>query len=110
MINANAGLRWLTRPEPQLLEVRAALERIVNDGRGASEVIESVRAMFTKEAAGKKIELNLNDIVKDVLSLVRGELESQQVSLRLELFDELPPVFGDRVQLQQVLLNLIMTG
>ena len=110
MINANAGLRWLTRPEPQLLEVRAALERIVNDGRGASEVIESVRAMFTKEAAGKKVELNLNDIVKDVLSLVRGELESQQVSLRLELFDELPPVFGDRVQLQQVLLNLIMNA
>ena len=107
--NANAGLRWLNRAEPDLDEVREALRRIVNDGHRASEVIASIRSMFGKDR-GEKSAVSVNDLVGDVLALVHGELQSRQVSLQNEMLHELPQVMADRVQLQQVFLNLIMNA
>jgi PAS domain S-box-containing protein len=104
--NANASLRWLARAEPDLDEARANLMRIVNDGHRASQVIASIRSMFGKDR-GEQSAVSLNDIVSDVLALVRGELENRKVSVRNEMLPELPQVMAERVQLQQVFLNLI---
>jgi C4-dicarboxylate-specific signal transduction histidine kinase len=104
--NANAGLRWLTRAEPDLEEARANLSSIVKDGFRASEVVASVRSMFRKDR-GEKSAISMNDLVGDVLALVHGELENRRVSLQNEMLHTLPQVMADRVQLQQVFLNLI---
>ena len=107
--NANAGLRWLAGTAPNLAEARAALERIVRDGKRASEVIRRIRAWF-KKSAGEKILLDMNEVIQDVLGLIQTEIEKNGVVLRTSLADHLPPVVGDRVQLQQVILNLVMNG
>jgi PAS domain S-box-containing protein len=107
--NANAGLRWLTRAEPDLDEARATLKRIVSDGHRASEVIASIRSMFGKDRR-EKSTVSVNDLVGDVLSLVQGELETRQISVQNEMLHELPHVMAERVQLQQVFLNLIMNA
>jgi signal transduction histidine kinase len=104
--NSNAGLRWLSNASPDLEEVRSALKRISKDGHRASEVIGSIRAMFRKEAAHKS-EHDVNDIVQETLGLVQGEIKKQKVTVRTELADALPPVLADRVQVQQVVLNLM---
>jgi PAS domain S-box-containing protein len=107
--NANAGLRWLARAEPDLDEVRSLLKRIVSDGHRASEVIASIRSMFGKDPC-EKSPLSVNDLIGEVLALIHGELESHQISLQNEMLDGLPRVMAVRVQLQQVLLNLIMNS
>jgi signal transduction histidine kinase len=104
--NSNAGLRWLANASPDLDEARSALKRIAKDGHRASEVIGSIRAMFKKEAQHKALH-DVNDIVQEVLSLVQGEIKKQKVAVRTELADDLPPVLADRVQVQQVVLNLM---
>ena len=107
--NANAGLRWLKRPDPNLVEVQAALERIVRDAHRLDDVIASIRAMFGKEAR----ELSLIDIrtlVGEVLALAQDELETHRILLHDEMRDGLPEVMAQRVQLQQVLLNLIINA
>ncbi|BDG04197.1 hypothetical protein AMOR_31930 [Anaeromyxobacter oryzae] len=104
--NAAAGLRWISRPAPELQEATEALERIVADGHRARELIDSIRAMFQKESADKAL-LNLNDVIWEALALLRGELQSHGVTVRTELSEALPPVRGDHVQLQQVLVNLV---
>ncbi len=103
--NGNAGLRWLDRSEPNLEEARSAFERVVNEGHRAAQIVGGIRAMFRKES-GERSPVAINELVCDVLSTSLSELKSGRVSLALELLDELPPVLGDRVQLQQVLLNL----
>jgi PAS domain S-box-containing protein len=107
--NANAGLRWLDRPEPDVNEVRALLKRIVDDGHRASAVIAGIRSMFRKDGDEGK-PLSVNDLIGEVLAVVRGELESHQVSLQTELRDDLPLVLAEQTQLQQVILNLIMNA
>jgi PAS domain S-box-containing protein len=109
VINANAGLRWLDRPEPDVDEVRTLLKRIVDDGHRASAVIAGIRSMFRKDD-GERKPLNVNNLIGEVLAVVRGELESHQVSLHTELRDSLPLVLAEQTQLQQVLLNLIMNA
>jgi PAS domain S-box-containing protein len=104
--NANAGMRWLNRAEPKLDEAQASLGRIVRDGLRASEVIASIRSMFRKDR-GEKSAVSVNDLVDDVLALAHGELENRRVSLQNEMLHALPQVMADRVQLQQVFLNLI---
>jgi C4-dicarboxylate-specific signal transduction histidine kinase len=104
--NSNAGLRWLARSSPDLDEVRLVLKNIVSDGHRASEVIGSIRSMF-KGSDQERARLGLNDLIREVLDLAKGEMLSQQVSIQTELFRDLPSVLVDRVQLQQVLLNLI---
>jgi PAS domain S-box-containing protein len=107
--NADAGLRWLANAEPDLDEVRAILDRIVNNGHRAGAVVTGIRSMFRKDA-GELGPVSVNGLIREVLSIVRGELESHQVSLRTELCEELQPVIAEQTQLQQVLLNLIMNA
>jgi PAS domain S-box-containing protein len=104
--NANAGLRWLDRPVPNIAEVRAVLERIVRDGHHTKEVISGIRAMFGKGRLERAF-LNVNTLIEEVLALMRSELEKHQVLLRAQMADGLPDVLVERVQLQQVLVNLI---
>src|SRR5262245_61092016 len=104
--NAQTGLRWLGNAQPDLEEIRAALKRIVDDGRRAAEVITGIRAMFGKESRAKSL-INVNELIRGVLGLVQGELTAQKVALHLDLQDPLPAVAAERVQLQQVILNLV---
>jgi PAS domain S-box-containing protein len=103
--NGNAGLRWLANAAPDLDEVRATLKRIVSDGHRAGKVISGVRTLFKKNVQARG-PVDVNELVNEVLSLVRGELESRRVTIETEL-GRLAPVTADRGQLQQVILNLI---
>jgi len=107
--HAEACLRWLERETPDLDEVREAVESIVKDGKRAGEVIRRVRGLAHKTAT-QKTPLDLNDVVREVVALVEHELLSRRVSLRMELTPALPAVLADRVQLQQVIINLMMNG
>jgi signal transduction histidine kinase len=107
--NADACLRWLDRGTPDLDEARDAVEGIVKDGHRASAVIQRVRAL-AKRTDTQKAPLDINELVKEVIAMVQRELFSQRVSLRIELASEVPVVFADRVQLQQVIINLVMNG
>ncbi|EIM30972.1 PAS domain S-box protein [Microvirga lotononidis] len=107
--NANAALRWLAHEPPELDEARETLERITRDGHRASEVIGRVRALLRKKAAVAK-RVNLNDLIQNVVALVHGEVSQHRILLRTEQAPDLPPVMGDHVQLQQVLLNLVLNG
>jgi C4-dicarboxylate-specific signal transduction histidine kinase len=109
VLNGNAALRFLARPEPDLEAVRGALMPIIEDGHRAGQVIASVRAMFGKDA-GERTELDLNALLRQVLAIAHGELESHLVSPQIDLADRLPQILGDRIPLQQVFLNLIMNA
>jgi signal transduction histidine kinase len=110
MINsANAGLRWLDRPAPDLDETRAALKQVVAAGHRAGEVIHSVRAIFKKDAP-KYSSIDVNELIGDVLALVRADLQRHRVSVESTPKERLPRISGDRVQLQQVLVNLIINA
>ena len=107
--NAEACLRWLDRGTPDLDAVRRSVEWIIDDGNRASEVIRRVRALANKTEI-EKVPLDVNDVVREVIALVQRELISHQVSLQMELAPALPMILGDRVQLQQVIINLVMNG
>ena len=107
--NANACLRWLARQSPNLDEARAAVERIIRDGSRASEVIGRIRALV-KKSPPRQDWLSINDIILEVIALARSEMHMNRVSLQTQLADSLPPVLADRIQLQQVILNLIING
>jgi signal transduction histidine kinase len=107
--NANAGLRWLSRTQPDIEEVHAALKRINSDAHRASEVIQGIRSIF-KKAPQQGAPVDLNELVLEVLALVHGELINYRVTVKSDLFEQLPRVRVDRVQLQQVILNLIMNA
>ncbi|MDQ1452161.1 MAG: hypothetical protein QOK38_2027, partial [Acidobacteriaceae bacterium] len=107
--NAEAGLRWLNREIPDLDAARRSMEMIVGDGNRASEVVRRVRAL-AKKTDIEKVSLEVNELLSEVIVLVRGELISQQVSVRTEFASALPNILGDRVQLQQVIINLVMNG
>jgi two-component system, LuxR family, sensor kinase FixL len=105
----DAGLRWLNREVPQLDEVRSAIERMIDCSKLSGEVIARLRAL-SRKTAPEMIRLDINDVINEVLSLIRREISNHQVSVRLDLAASLPPIFGDRVQLQQVILNLLVNG
>ena len=105
--NANAGIRWLAAATPDLGRADAALRQIVAAGHHASEVIASVRALFTKGVAGKRVKLNINQLIQNAILLERRDIERHHVLLTLDLDESLPDLIGDRVQLLQVILNLI---
>jgi C4-dicarboxylate-specific signal transduction histidine kinase len=107
--NGNAGLRWLAIAPPDLEEARAALKRIVADGHRASEVISGIRSMFKKEGQLTGPQ-DMSELVREVLTLVRGEVAGQGISVRTELSSELPQISVSRVQLQQVIANLVMNA
>jgi predicted ATPase/signal transduction histidine kinase/GAF domain-containing protein len=107
--NGEASLRWLDRPRPEIEEVRAGLEAMIRSAERASEVVNKIRTL-SKKIEPNHVPLNINDVVNDVIQLVSGEIASRHISLKLELAPDLPPVFGDRVQLQQVIINLVING
>jgi C4-dicarboxylate-specific signal transduction histidine kinase len=107
--NAEACLRWLDRGTPDLDKVRRSVEWIIDDGNRASEVVRRVRAL-AKKTDIEKAPLDINNVVREVIALVQGELSRHTVSLRMELAPALPMIRGDRVQLQQVIINLVMNG
>jgi signal transduction histidine kinase len=107
--NANAGLRWLGRMTPNFDEARSAFQRIVADGHRAGQVLGSVRAMFEKDN-GKREQVDLNAVIREVLALLEGELRAHRVIVQTDLLDVLPEVSGNRVQLQQVIVNLVMNA
>ena len=103
--NGDAGLLWLNREVPQLDEVRSAVERMIDCAKHASEVIARLRAL-SRNATSEKVHLDINEVVNEVLALIRQEISNHQVSVQLDLASALPPVFGDRVQLQQVIMTV----
>jgi PAS domain S-box-containing protein len=107
--NAEACLGWLDRETPDLKAARRSVEWVIDDGIRASEVVRGVRALANKTDA-EKVPLDINDVVKEVVTLVQRELASQRISLRMELASTPPKVLGDRVQLQQVIINLVING
>jgi PAS domain S-box-containing protein len=107
--NAEACLRWLRRGIPDLDGACRSAEWIIDDGNRASEVIRRVRALANK-ADIEKVPLDVNDVVRETIPLVQRELISHQVSLRMELAPALPTILGDRVQLQQIIINVLMNG
>jgi PAS domain S-box-containing protein len=107
--NAEACLGWLDREAPNLNEVRRSVEWIIEDSNRAGEVIRRVRALAAKSDT-QRVPLDVNHAVNEVVILVRRELLSHRVSLRMELASALPVVLADRTQLQQVIINLVMNG
>ena len=107
--NAGAGLRWLAAQPPDLDEARQTLVRIIRDGNRASEVIGRIRALV-KKAPARKDRLDINEPILEVVALTRSEGERNRVSLRTLLANDLPLIPGDRILLQQVILNLIINA
>src|SRR5207244_2784503 len=104
--NADAGLRWLDRSVPNLDEAKAALKEIAADGRRAGAVIGSIRAIFKRDIANRA-PLDVNELIEEALALVRGDLQRHRIRVEAKPNTKLPQVLGDRIQLQQVLVNLI---
>ena len=109
VINAEAALRWLSAQPPDLEEVREALGHIVEDGTRAGNVIGGIRALIRK-APTRQACLDINEAIREVIALTRGEAAKTGVSVQTDLADGLPLIYGDRVQLQQVILNLIINA
>jgi C4-dicarboxylate-specific signal transduction histidine kinase len=109
VINGNTCMRWLAGDSPNIEEAREAACRIALDGVRAGEVIARIRALATKTTTAKG-RLDINEVVQEVIALAQGEMHRNGVTLRTKLADDLSPVFADRVQLQQVVLNLVMNG
>ena len=107
--NGEAGLRWLGHETPQLDETRQALERIISEAIRASDVIRRLRSLSEKREA-EKVPLDINQVIKEVIPLIQREALDHNVSLQVEAGSELPTVLGDRVQLQQVVLNLVVNA
>jgi PAS domain S-box-containing protein len=105
--NASACLRWLAASN--LEEARQSAELIISDGHRAGEIIDRIRAL-AKKAPPQKDWVNINETILEVIALARSEVQGNRVALQTQLSDELPLVLGDRIQLQQVILNLVMNG
>jgi len=109
VMNGNACRRWLAADPPNLDEAREAVQRVVDDGTRAGEVVRRIRSLLQRQVP-ERSALDVNDIIRDTLALTRSELARHDVSVRAELADNLPSVVGDRVGLEQVLVNLILNG
>ena len=109
ILNADAGLQLLAEAKPDMDEMRAVLKDIADDGHRARAVLDGIRSMFRNDH-GARTSVTVNNLIGEVLAVVRGELDAHQVSLRSELSDSLPTVLAAPTQLQQVLLNLVMNA
>jgi C4-dicarboxylate-specific signal transduction histidine kinase len=107
--DANTCLRWLNREQPDVEEAREAASRVVKDATRAAEIISRVRLLFKKGAARREL-VDINEIIREMVALMRSEIGRNSVSVRTELAEDIPQIMGDRVQLQQVLMNLMING
>jgi len=107
--NANTCLRWLGRDQPDLAEAREAAARIIKDVTRASDIISRIRLLF-KKAPPERESLDLNEVIQEMITLLRSEATHYSISIRGELADDLPNIMADRVQLQQVLMNVLLNG
>ena len=107
--NANTCLRWLAGDTPNIEEARAAAMRIVKDGKRAAEIISRIRQLFKKGTSGREL-VDTNEVIQEMIVLLRGEAMRYSILVRTELEADTPRVMGDRVQLQQVLMNLMLNG
>ena len=107
--NGEAGLRWLDRANPNVAEASAAMQRIVADARRAGDIITRVRGMAAGRAP-QQVSLSLDDVIEEALGYLRHELQSKQIEVLLDLAPALPPALADRIQLQQVIVNLAINA
>jgi C4-dicarboxylate-specific signal transduction histidine kinase len=107
--NANTCLRWLTRERPDLEEAREAASRIVKDATRAAEIVSRTRLLFKKGTAQREL-VSLNEMIREMIVLLRGEATRHKILIGTDLATNLPQVMGDRVLLQQVLMNLMLNG
>ena len=107
--DANTCLRWLTRDQPNVEEGRQAASRIVKDATRAADIISRIRLLF-KKGTPQRAPIDINEVIREMIALLRGEATRYSISLSTELAESLPQVMGDRVQLQQVLMNLMING
>jgi PAS domain S-box-containing protein len=107
--NSDTCLHWLTRDEPDLAKARAAAQRLAKDARRASEIIARIRALMNKTPV-ERVLLDINEAIRDVLKLTQGELRKHRITTLADLHESIPLINGDRIQLQQVILNLILNS
>jgi PAS domain S-box-containing protein len=109
MTNAKTCLRWLGRDEPDLAEGREAAARIVKDVTRAADIMSRISSLFKKEALQREL-VDVNELIREMIVLLRSEANRYSISIRIKLADDLPKVMADRVQLQQVFMNLMLNG
>jgi ligand-binding sensor domain-containing protein/signal transduction histidine kinase len=109
LTDANTCLRWLTRDQPDLDQARASASRSVKNATRAAEIVKRVRLLFKKGTLQREL-VDLNEVIREMMVLLQGEADQCGVFVRTELPADIPPVMGDRVQLQQVLMNLMMNS
>jgi PAS domain S-box-containing protein len=109
LTNARTCLRWLAADTPNLEEAREAAKRIVQDQTRAGEIISRIRLLFKKAPAQREL-VDINEVIREMAGLLRGETTRYLISLQTQMAADLPQVMGDRVQLQQVMMNLMMNG
>jgi C4-dicarboxylate-specific signal transduction histidine kinase len=107
--NANTCIRWLAGETPNIEEAREAAMRIVQDGTRAAEIISRIRLLFRKGTPEREL-VDVNEVIRGMLVLLRSETTRYSISVRAELASDLPKVMGDRVQLQQVMMNLMINS
>jgi len=107
--NGDASLRWLDRDVPEVEEARRTIKRVISDADRASNVIRRIRDL-AKNATPEMARLDINEVIEDTIPLVQRQALSHRVTLRSDLAAGLPEVLGDRVQLQQVIINLLING
>jgi len=107
--NGRAAQRWLANATPNLIEVNGALGKIVDDGRRAGQVIDSVRTMFKKGSVDTD-RVDVNELIENILALARGQIQKEGISVRTSLRSDIPRVLAGRTQLQQVLMNLTLNA
>ena len=107
--DASTCLRWLTRDQPDLEEARAAAARVVKDATRAAEIVSRIRLLFKKDTSQREL-VDINEIIREMIVLLSGEATRYSISFRTDLATNLPRVMADRVQLQQVLMNLMING
>jgi C4-dicarboxylate-specific signal transduction histidine kinase len=107
--DANTCLRWLGRDQPDLAEAREAAKRIIRDAMRAADIISRVRLLFEKGTPQQEL-VDVNEVIREMIVLLRSEANRHSISIRIELAEYLPKVMADRVQLQQVFMNLMLNG
>src|SRR5262249_8745539 len=106
-VNASTSLGWLDRATPNIDEAKAALQRIMNNGHRAGAVIENIRTLFKRDDARTQTSLDVNNLIREALALERDDLQTHRIAVQADYNQSLPPIEGNQVQLQQVLVNLI---